>query len=790
MLKKYRQHGFDLLSFLCLIVMVFLSAYSLESTKWNEDLNTATGLALIGTLLGTALGISYFHKKELTFLVVVYSLIVLYSFFVGFPSSLHEMQGEWFIFQDRIIRVVRDIYAGNPVEDAILFVIGASVFYWFAALGAGIALARSKGPWLPLIFMSASLVITQFFQPKVYRSALLSATFFFLFLLLISRQRFLSSQNRWKNEFAYIDREIESVSLRISLLLSVVVVAIAWGVPLLIDLVTPGSKSQKTFVQSLENTGDLISNLFSPLQSRPVRSETIFGDTLTLGVSQPQSEDILFTAIAPEVDLIAGNYYWKARTYATYENGIWNAGSYEATTIEENTSVLEQPVQVVDEGEFIFVAAGELNYYYVPGYTYAIDHPARILEEFRDEPFKDVIAWRPLLPLTENDSYRTSSYFLPLTLEDLEGSTRNYPAAIKRMYLQLPDDFSPRIVQLSEAITAGLKSNFLKALAITDYLRKQYTYSTDVEDLPQFLDPIFWFLFEGKSGFCNYYASAEVLMLRSIDIPARLAVGYAQGVEIERGKVFGIRDRDSHAWVEVYFPEIGWVVFEPTSSQPAVQFAHAATETSDRAYDLTGDNAEIHGNTSPSEGIGNIFSRFEAIERRLAAEEDTLYSATGQFTARKLFLRLLWCVPLTVLIAFLLFGKIKKKGKLIPLQTYVVGLIEKMGKESPQWLKHWADDRNLSNIRRIFSHLDRLLRWIGFENVRNMTPQEKALVIQKLAPQAAWEIVVLLQAFQDEVFGERKNEDVRKDKIAYHIVKRELIKALFYRWAHGKARSM
>jgi len=54
MFKKYRQHGFDLLSFLCLIVMVFLSAYSLESTKWSENLNTVTGLALIGTLLGTA----------------------------------------------------------------------------------------------------------------------------------------------------------------------------------------------------------------------------------------------------------------------------------------------------------------------------------------------------------------------------------------------------------------------------------------------------------------------------------------------------------------------------------------------------------------------------------------------------------------------------------------------------------------------------------------------------------------------------------------------------------------
>ncbi|NMC45997.1 MAG: transglutaminase domain-containing protein [Chloroflexi bacterium] len=789
MLKKYRQHGFDTLSFLCLIVMVFLSAYSLESTKWNENLNTATGLALVGTLLGTALGISSFRKKQLTFLIVAYSLIVLYSFLIGFPSSLHEAQGEWAVFQDRIMRVVRDLYMGNPVEDAILFVTGASIFYWSVALWAGIAVARNKRPWLPLIFMGASLVTTQFFQPGVYRSALLSAIFFFLFLLFLSRQRFLLSQNRWKNESAYTDREVESVSLRTSLLLSLVVVIVAWSVPLLIDVATPGSKSQKTFVQSLENTGDFISNLFSPLQSQPVRNATIFGDTLNLGVSQPQGEDLLFTAIAPEVNLIAGNYYWKARTYATYEDGAWNAGSYAAETIEENTNALEQPAQVVNEEEFIFVAAGELNYYYVPGYTYAIDQPARILEEFKDEPFKDVIAWRPLLPLTENDSYRTTSYFLPLAYEDLEASGKNYPAAIKRMYLQLPDDFSNRITQLSDAITAGLKSNFSKTLAITDYLRRQYTYSTEVADIPQHLDPVFWFIFEEKSGFCNYYASAEVLMLRSIDIPARLAVGYAQGVEIEHGKVFGVRDRDSHAWVEVYFPEIGWVVFEPTSSQPAVQFPHATAETGDDAGELAGNIGEAQENTSSSAGNGDAFSRFEAIERRLAAEEDALYSTPGQFTGPKPFLRLLWYVPLAGVLGFLLFGKVKKKGTLIPLQAYMVGWIEQKGKASPPWLKHWADYRNLSNIRKIFLHLDRILRWIGYENVRNMTPQEKAFAIQELAPQAAWEIVVLLQTFQDEVFGERRNGDGRKDRAAYHIVKKELIKVFFYRWTHGKVQS-
>jgi hypothetical protein len=174
------------------------------------------------------------------------------------------------------MRVVRDLYMGNPVEDAILFVTGASIFYWSVALWAGIAVAR-KSVHGPIDLHGCQSGDYSIFPTGVYRSALLSAIFFFLFLLFLSRQRFLLSQNRWKNESAYTDREVESVSLRTSLLLSLVVVIVAWSVPLLIDVATPGSKSQKTFVQSLENTGDFISNLFSPLQSQPFETQPFLG---------------------------------------------------------------------------------------------------------------------------------------------------------------------------------------------------------------------------------------------------------------------------------------------------------------------------------------------------------------------------------------------------------------------------------------------------------------------------------------------------------------------------------
>jgi len=73
-----------------------------------------------------------------------------------------------------------------------------------------------------------------------------------------------------------------------------------------------------------------------------------------------------------------------------------------------------------------------------------------------------------------------------------------------------------------------------------------------------------------KQGFCNYYATAEVILLRSVGIPARLAVGYAQGDNVDDPLLYTVRQRDAHAWPEVYFPGVGWVEFEPTASQPTL----------------------------------------------------------------------------------------------------------------------------------------------------------------------------------------------------------------------------
>ncbi len=124
-----------------------------------------------------------------------------------------------------------------------------------------------------------------------------------------------------------------------------------------------------------------------------------------------------------------------------------------------------------------------------------------------------------------------------------------------------------KISELAESITQDADNNFDKAKLIEAYLRK-YKYDTSV-DLRGSENYIESFLFDTKSGYCVHYASAMVLMLRSLGIPARYANGYLHTYN-EDGIV---KSSEAHAWVEGYIEGIGWVRFEPTGSMESSEEA-------------------------------------------------------------------------------------------------------------------------------------------------------------------------------------------------------------------------
>ncbi len=180
----------------------------------------------------------------------------------------------------------------------------------------------------------------------------------------------------------------------------------------------------------------------------------------------------------------------------------------------------------------------------------------------------ELVAWSFSERSTAHEPYRMTSYVSVATDDDLRGASTEYEAFTTDHYLQLPSSLPQRVGELAESVTAGADNPLDKALAIQGYLRgSEFTYSQDIEAPPPDSDGVDWFLFDAKSGYSDYFGSSMTVMLRSVGVPARMAAGYAPGELNEEGQRV-IRDSDSHGWVQAYFPEYGWIDFEPTPNWP------------------------------------------------------------------------------------------------------------------------------------------------------------------------------------------------------------------------------
>ncbi|HYR87525.1 MAG TPA: DUF3488 and transglutaminase-like domain-containing protein [Terriglobia bacterium] len=141
------------------------------------------------------------------------------------------------------------------------------------------------------------------------------------------------------------------------------------------------------------------------------------------------------------------------------------------------------------------------------------------------------------------------------------------PPEIGSLYLQLPTDIDPRIQQLAKDITARGKSTMEKASLVESYLKRNYKYTLKLTWTPG-PQPISTFLFDAKSGHCEYFASSMAILLRAAGIPTRLINGFLMGEYNPVGGDYIIRQSDAHTWVEVYVAGHGWMEFDATPPDP------------------------------------------------------------------------------------------------------------------------------------------------------------------------------------------------------------------------------
>lgn len=164
------------------------------------------------------------------------------------------------------------------------------------------------------------------------------------------------------------------------------------------------------------------------------------------------------------------------------------------------------------------------------------------------------------------------------------------------------------VIQEAESIVAGATTPYDKVLAIYNYLKDtdRFAYTLEFPELNEYQEACSYLLFNSRAGFCQQFASAMAVLCRAQKIPARVVTGYAPGSYSVIGNKYVYRDRNAHAWVEVYFDGLGWVMFDPT---PASSDLFSLSRVREMASNTIGflENLFVIDPTGARETIGSFF---------------------------------------------------------------------------------------------------------------------------------------------------------------------------------------
>lgn len=304
-----------------------------------------------------------------------------------------------------------------------------------------------------------------------------------------------------------------------------------------------------------------------------------------------QSEKIVMTIRTGELPPIdipsattnAPQYYWRSTIYDEYMGAGWVTSPAPPQNYKANTPLISgvldgyRPLHLdvqIQEPE------GKLFW---SGILYSADIPFR--GDWRVRPGSDLFADQTALVQADifiaaisATSYTAQTYIPDITIQDLRTAPTEYPEDVQKRYLQLPPELPDRIQQLAMQVVQGKTNPYEKAKAIEGYLRMNYPYDLNVPVPPNDKDVADYFLFELKRGYCDYYATAFVVLARSVGVPARFVSGYASGDYDAANARYIVRELHAHSWPEVYFPNIGWIEFEPTAAQPEISRPEKASD--------------------------------------------------------------------------------------------------------------------------------------------------------------------------------------------------------------------
>jgi Transglutaminase-like superfamily/Domain of unknown function (DUF4129) len=553
------------------LLMLGSVAEGLHAASWSEGLSVVRLAIMGGGLLGFALALSRFGGPFAAFYGVMagvfwvtISLERVLLPGLGTHDAVKELllrNAGWFL----------ELTKGGAGADNLVFVTQLGFLGWWLGLFATWSLFRHQGVLSAVIPAGVALLVNLYYSPINLSGYLV--VFLVAVLLLAVRVELARNEQRWQMSRIRYAPDIYIDFLKAGIAFAAAVILLSWAMP---DAASRANLER--LARPLERPWQAVEDTWSRMYKAVNYPGTVptaarYGRNLALGGPVSLSDRPIFEG---QFDV---RTYWRAATYDEYDGQGW-------TSTDKDTTIIEHDQWL---GEPVFAARTEMTATIRPlesGHEeiLAPPQPLRISlpvdTEYtpigEDGGLVSVSRMNSRIPLSPRTAYKVVSGVTQAPVSLLRADKTEYPAWVSERYLQVPPSISRRVAELAQEITAPYDNPYDKATAIESYLRN-YSYSTDIAAPPDGMDAVEYFLFDVKQGYCDYYASAMAVMLRTIGVPSRLAAGYAPGEMVtgDDKPVYSDRyrvlERDAHAWVEVFFPTYGWIQFEPTASQPLLQ---------------------------------------------------------------------------------------------------------------------------------------------------------------------------------------------------------------------------
>lgn len=252
--------------------------------------------------------------------------------------------------------------------------------------------------------------------------------------------------------------------------------------------------------------------------------------------------------------------YWRTTALDQFDGQLWTSGgTYRPAdrSLEPRPSGPSPSLTSVQSYEMDVLGSIFLPVAFEPRALEESSHPLRW------EPESSTLIVDSDIESVDGVSYRIQSAIPSHSAADLRAAVGPDPAEVQERFESLPPDLPPEVATLAAEVTSGATSRYDQALALQNWFRTEFDYTLETpaghDD-----DAISAFL-RDRAGYCEQFAGTYAAMARSLGIPSRVAIGFTPGEPHPvLADTFVVRGRHAHAWPEVWFPEVGWVAFEPT----------------------------------------------------------------------------------------------------------------------------------------------------------------------------------------------------------------------------------